>query len=514
METINNVGISLTTEQDPSSLLEIVLSASKKLINADGAMFYSADEDGFIRLSKAHFDSTGLTIDGEKDRRFSYRTGSSCLLASYAIAEGCTLSIENVYSEKIFDLWENMEFDRRTGYRTVSALCLPLTGPDKKVMGAIQLTNAFNLVSGDIIPFRESDIMIAETLASQAAIFLADRRSREDFRRLFDSLVEMIAEMIDTRTSYAGKHCRRVPALAIMIAEAVNRQDHGIFSDVFFDGNRMYAIRTAAMLHDCGKIVVPEHIELKSSKLETLFDRIDLVDSYFEIIKREMLMNAMGNSAASIPGFEQQDEFSGKSLQDTINQMEKDRAFVHECNSGRKILSDHEIGRLRAIAGKYRWRDSAGREIAVLPDDILKNLSIARGTINSEERGVINSHANATSTFLRRLHYPEVLKDVPKIAEVHHERINGRGYPRGLKGEEIPIEGRIIAIADVFEALLAQDRPYKDAFTLDQAVKTLKEMADSGHIDRDLFNLIIEEKIHEKYAGTFLYEKSTVGKVD
>jgi HD-GYP domain-containing protein (c-di-GMP phosphodiesterase class II) len=508
LETINNVGIALTTEQDASSLLDIVLSASKQLITADGAMFYSADEDGFIRLSKAHFDSIGMSINEDTDTRFNYRKGRACLLASYAISAGRTFAIENVHSERELDLWENIEFDRLTGYRTISAICVPLTGPDRKVMGAIQLTNAVDPASGEIIPFGKSDISIAETLASQAAIFLANRKSREDFRRLFDSLVEMIAEMIDTRTSYAGKHCRRVPALAMMIAEAVNRQDHGVFADVFFDDSRMYTIRTAAMLHDCGKIVVPEHIELKSSKLETVFDKIGLVDAYVEIIKRDILLNAMNSGAALTTVKADQDNRDITPLHDAIRQLEEDRVFLHECNTGRKRLSEHDIGRLRAIAGKYRWRDSSGKGIGLLTADMLKNLSIPVGTINSDERKIIASHASATSTFLRRLHYPEVLKDVPGIAEVHHERINGHGYPRGLRGEEIPIEGRIIAIADVFEALTAQDRPYKDGFSLDQAVETLKKMADEGHIDRDLYNLVIEEKIHEEYAAKFLYEKS------
>jgi HD-GYP domain-containing protein (c-di-GMP phosphodiesterase class II) len=368
---------------------------------------------------------------------------------------------------------------------------VPMRNHEHEAIGVLQLINARNPKTGEIAAFSDSDQRLAESLASQAAIALTNRMLINQLEQLFESFINLINSAIDEKSPYTGGHCQRVPQLTMMLAEAVNDTREGPLADFHMSEKDRYELKIAGLLHDCGKVTTPVHVVDKATKLETIYDRIHLIDTRFEILKRDLeLEHLRGN-------------LDPQKLRNRMRELDDDRRFLHACNIGSERMRDEDVQRVKRIAA-YRWRDMTGHEANFLSDDEVTNLTIRAGTLTDGERKVINHHIVATIKMLEALPWPKHLTKVPEYAGGHHERMDGKGYPKGLKREQMSVQARCMGIADIFEALTAKDRPYKKGKTLSESLEILGRMRLNNHVDPDLFDIFVRRKVYRRYAEMFL----------
>jgi HD-GYP domain-containing protein (c-di-GMP phosphodiesterase class II) len=371
---------------------------------------------------------------------------------------------------------------------------------EHETIGVLQLINAHDPRSGEIAAFSASDQRLAESLASQAAIALTNRMLINQLEQLFESFINLINSAIDEKSPYTGGHCQRVPQLTMMLAEAVNETREGPLSDFSMNEKDRYELKIAGLLHDCGKVTTPVHVVDKATKLETIYDRIHLIDTRFEVLRRDLELLFLKK------------EISEAQVRERVRQLDEDQKFLRACNIGGERMKDEDVARVQRI-GAYRWRDSAGHEADFLTADEVKNLTIRAGTLTDDERKVINHHIVATIKMLEALPWPKHLTKVPEYAGGHHERMDGKGYPKGLTREQMSVQARCMGIADIFEALTAKDRPYKKGKTLSESLEILGRMKQNGHVDPDLFDVFVGKKVYRRYAEMFL-DKEQIDEVD
>jgi HD-GYP domain-containing protein (c-di-GMP phosphodiesterase class II) len=426
------------------------------------------------------------------------------------------VNIADAYSEAGFDFSGTRNFDKKTGYRSKAFLTVPMSNHQSEIIGVLQLINSKDPASGEVGPFSHSDQRLAESLASQAAIALTNRQLINQLEKLFESFIALINTAIDEKSPYTGGHCQRVPTLTMMLAEAVNDTAEGPLRDFSMTETDRYELKIAGLLHDCGKVTTPVHVVDKATKLETICDRINLVDTRFEVLKRDLEIAALNQmlellrrgppDAAGLSKI-------GQGLQEALRQVERDREFLRRCNIGAESMPPDDQERVRKIGTGYKWIDSSGKTVDFLTEDETKNLTIARGTLTQEERATINHHIVATIKMLEALPWPKHLRNVPEYAGGHHERMDGKGYPRGLTREQMSVQARVMGIADIFEALTAKDRPYKRGKTLTESLNILGRFKLNGHIDPDLFDVFIRKKVYLRYAEQFL-DREQIDEVD
>jgi len=348
-----------------------------------------------------------------------------------------------------------------------------------------------------------------EALSSQAAVAITNKNLIKDLEVLFESFIKLIASAIDAKSPYTGGHCSRVPEITMMLAESVNEINDGPFAGIQFTDKEMYELKIAAWLHDCGKVATPEAVVDKGTKLETIYDRIHTVATRFEVLKRDEEIKYLKKQLKIQKDdslIENQKKEALKKARTLylkrIKQQEDDKSFIEESNVGGEFMSQDRKDRVNKIAS-YRWKDN-GSPKPFFSEDEVYNLCISRGTLTPEERKIINDHIVVTIDMLEQLPYPKHLRNVPEFAGGHHEKLDGTGYPKGLNHSEMSVQAKIMAIADIFEALTARDRPYKKGKTLSQAMRILGFMKNDAHIDTELFEVFVQEKIYLKYAEAFL----------
>ena len=514
IEKLNEIGIALSAEKNTPKLLEMILKGAKAILNADGGTIYLATEDKkHLQFEIIMNDSLGIMMGAKLGDPIPLDplplydqdgNPNNTMVAAHAALYKKTINIPDAYIAEGFDFSGTRAFDVKMGYRSRSFLTLPMLNHENELIGVLQLINAKDQCSNQIIEFSKISQRIAESLASQAAIALTNNKLVGQFRGLFESFINLMSEAIDKKSPYNGAHCRRVPTLTMMIADAACKADYGIFRDFNLDEEELYELKIAGLLHDCGKVTTPVHVIDKATKLETIFDRIHLVNTRFEILKRDAEVSFLHQKIAAIesgnlsiiPDLEE-------SLQQKIAQYSSDQDFLRICNIGGEFMRDEYKERLQQIA-KYRWIDPKGVETNFLTDDELYNLSVARGTLTAEERKIINDHIVVTIEMLQQLPYPRNLRRVPEYAGGHHERMDGKGYPKGLTRDQMSLPARMMGIADIFEALSAKDRPYKPGKTLTECLQILGKMKLDNHIDPDLFDLFVSEKVYMQYANEYL----------
>ena len=512
LEQLNAIGASLSAERDIDRLLEAILTAAKTITRADGGTLYRVTEERTLRFEIVRTSSlryylggtTGNPVPFYPIQLYKDDRPNQSMVAAYAALTGKTVNIADAYTADGFDFSGTRAFDTKTGYRSKSFLTVPMRNHDNETIGVLQLINAMEPSSGAIVPFSPSDQRLAESLASQAAIALTNRMLINQLEQLFESFINLINSAIDEKSPYTGGHCQRVPVLTMLLAEAVSETKDGPLRDFHMSEQDRYELKIAGLLHDCGKVTTPVHIVDKATKLESIFDRIQLIDTRFEVIKRDAELEALRkkhNFLEQKMRMEAAEE--DKRLRDRLRQLDDDRKFLHACNIGGERMRDEDVDRVRRI-GQYRWRDFAGHEAQFLSEDEVKNLTIRSGTLTEEERKVINHHIVATIRMLEALPWPKHLTKVPEYAGGHHERMDGKGYPKGLTREQMSVQARCMGIADIFEALTAKDRPYKKGKTLSESLEILGRMKLNNHVDPDLFDIFVRRKVYRRYAEMFL----------
>ena len=510
-EQLNTIGASLSSERNIDRLLENILLAAKAITHADGGTLYRMREDGrALRFAILRTDSLGIAFGGTTGQPISaqfqdlalYRedgSENSSMVAAYSAVHGATVNIADAYSEAGFDFSGTRRFDASTGYRSKSFLTVPMKNHEREIIGVLQLINAIDPATGAVREFSLADQHLAESLASQAAVALTNRLLLVQLEMLFESFISLINLAIDEKSPYTGGHCQRVPTLTMMLADAADSVRDGPLADFSLSEQDRYELKIAAMLHDCGKVTTPVHVVDKATKLEAIVDRIGLIDLRFELVRRDAEIARWravaegGDAAAAEQAF---CELSAR--------IDEDRAFLRRVNIGGEAMSPEEQARVREISKRYSWVNPAGERADFLSDNEIENLSIRAGTLTAEEREVINHHVVASIRMLESLPWPKHLRHVPEYAGGHHERVDGKGYPKGLRGDQMSVQARIMGIADIFEALTARDRPYKPAMSVDKAMRIMENMAATGHIDPALFEVFRREKVHERYAQQFL----------
>ncbi|MDH4417943.1 MAG: HD domain-containing phosphohydrolase [Acidovorax sp.] len=515
LEQLNGIGAALSRERDIDRLLENILEAAKTITGADGGTLYSVTEDqSALKFEILRTDSLGIRLGGTTGKPIDLpllplRTvdgaPNDSLVAAHAAIHDRTVNIADAYSSAGFDFSGTRAFDQRTGYRSQSFLTVPMKNHDRELIGVLQLINARDPDTGEVITFSQADQSLAESLASQAAIALTNRLLITQLERLFESFVNLINLAIDEKSPYTGGHCQRVPALTMMLAEAVDATREGPLAGFSMSDRDRYELKMAGLLHDCGKITTPVHVVDKATKLQTIYDRIGLVDTRFEVLKRDAELAVLRRQLALRPVVDARAEGQElQALQHEIHALEEDREFLRRSNTGTEAMRPEDQQRVRDIAAMRHWRNPQGVQTSFLSAEEVENLTIRAGTLNQSERDTINYHIVATIKMLETLPWPRHLKNVPEYAGGHHERMDGKGYPRGLTREQMSLQARMMGIADIFEALTAADRPYKSGMTLSQALAIMCKMRDNGHIDPDLFEVFVREGVYQRYGQAFL----------
>ena len=509
VEKLTSIGISLSKERNLDVLLEKILIGAKDITFADGGTLYLV-KDKQLEFEIIRTDSLGFAMGGTTQKAVTLppvvlfdEKGQPNLknISAYSAVTGTTVNVVNAYDAKGFDFEGVKEFDKRNNYRSESFLTVPMKNHENETIGVLQLINSIDQTTAKPKSFTSDEKKLAESLASQAAIAISNFQLINSLRHLLEKFIEIIANAIDDKSEYTGGHCRRVPAIARLMAEGINNTSSGPFKDTFFNEQDLYELHIAALLHDCGKITTPVHVVDKATKLETIFDRIALIESRIEILKKDKEIELLRRQIKN--GNSEQNAADKAEYENFVAELDDDLAFLNVCNKGSEFMADDKVVRIQKIA-KYSWQNSQGQTQTLLNDEELENLSIPKGTLTSEERTIVNHHIVMTQRMLGALPFPKHLKNVAEIAGNHHERMDGKGYPNGIMGAELSVGARLMCIADVFEALTAADRPYKKGMNLSTALRILGSMKEESHIDPDLFDVFITEKIYLQYAENFV----------
>jgi len=503
LELLLRVGVALSAETDTNRLLETILLEAKDLTRADGGTLYIRQDEDSLHFAIMRTDSLGIAIGGTTGRPATLppiplrdpETGAPNHrhIASYAALRKQSINIPNAYDTTRFDFSGTKAFDARSGYRSVSFLTIPMLDAEGRVVGVLQLINSRDPLTNEAVPFDDLDQQTVEVLASQAGVSLQNKLLRDAQRDLLESFIKMIASAIDAKSDYTGGHCERVPLIAEMLARAACDAKTGPFAEFSLSELEWYELHIAAWLHDCGKVVTPVHVMDKSKKLETIHDRIETVRARFEVMIRDARLAAYdrekaGADAATVAG----------ELEKELATLRDDLAFLEKTNFGGEFLPREGQERIKRIA--ERTLDMGGQRVPLLSAEEVQNLSISRGTLTEKERLIINAHMVHTVNILNALPFPPQLRRVPEYATGHHEKMDGTGYPRGVFAGDMSVPARIMAVADVYEALTAIDRPYKQPKKLSEVMFIMGKMKEQQHLDPEVFDLFITSGIYRQYA--------------
>ena len=514
VKRLQEIGLALSTEDDINVIFELIMDEAKNITNADGRTLYMISQDGktmkfeIMATESMNFSqggTTGVEITIPPMQLFNEdETPNHSSIVAYSANTGKIVNIKDAYKEKGFDFTGAKNFDKNTGYRTQSVLSVPLKNHENDIVGVMQLINAKDPKTDKTISFSDDMQNQVESLASQGAVALTNKRLVVELKNLFESFIQLIATAIDKKSPYTGGHCERVPEITMLLADAVEKTTEGKYADFTMTEDERYELYLAGWLHDCGKVATPPHVVDKGMKLETITDRIEVMDTRFEVLKRDAEISMLkkqislmekGSTNGAIKTLETE-------LETKTNQFSSDQTFIQKTNRGGEFMEEEDQKRVADI-GNYKWK-LEGEEINLFDEKDVRNLQIPKGTLLPEEREIINDHIVITIEMLEKLHKTKKLRKIPEFAGGHHEKLDGTGYPKGLKDEEMSVQAKMMAIADIYEALTAADRPYKDGKKLSQAMRIMGYMKKDYEIDQDLFEIFVKEGVYKKYANKYL----------
>jgi len=523
IKRLNAIGLALSTENDTNKIFEMILEEARHITNADGRTLYMIDENGNLKFEimitdslKIHNGGTSgneippfikpiplIKDDGEENHSH---------ISAHVALTGKICNIKDAYDEEGFDFSGTKAFDKNTGFRTKSVLNVPLKNHEDDIIGVVQLINARDIKTKETILFSKEMENQIISLASQGAVALTNQRLVKELKLLFEAFIKLIATAIDKKSEYTGGHCERVPEITMMLADAVAKTKVGTYKDFSMNEDERYELYLAGWLHDCGKVATPVHVVDKATKLETIYDRVENVQTRFEVIKRDAEIEFLKGKIDLIEKGNLQEliELETK-YKDKLAQYEDDLKFVEKSNVGGEFMEQDSQDRIKNI-GKYKW-NFKGQYEPFLSELEIRNLTIPKGTLLPEERKIINDHIVITIDMLEQLPYPKKLRNVPEFAGAHHETLDGKGYPKGLTGDQMSVQAKMMAIADIYEALTASDRPYNKPKKLSHAMRIMGYMKNDYHIDEELFEIFVKEGVYKQYAEKYL-GKNQLDKVD
>ena len=536
---------SLASEQNLDALLDRISRETMLISQADGVLVYLVDDD-------ERFLEAGTLYDSNRGKLPVAALPRLPMEASEGLAAALGKQGSSVLKLSAAAAGELDSLPEQFGESTLTLIALPLRNRQEELIGVLSLLYRVDGDTADAAR-QSGHVAFVEALSGFAAVSLESRQLMMMQQALLDAFIKLIAGAIDAKSPYTGGHCTRVPALTRMLAQAACDSNAAPFSEFDLDEKQWEAVDIASWLHDCGKVTTPEYVVDKATKLETIYDRIHEIRTRFEVLKRDAQIRYHEQLAAGV------DQQALKSeLEGTLQQLDDDFAFVAECNQGGEFMAPEKHERLQQIAMTtwmrtlddrlgvsweelQRLQRSDARSLPAeerllddkeehlierapidhMPEDNpwgfrmevpeykynrgeLYNLGVSRGTLTNEERYKINDHIMQTIMMLEKLPYPRHLRDVPMIAGCHHETMDGKGYPKRLSRDDMPLTARMMAIADIFEALTASDRPYKKAKTLSEAIRIMGFMKKDKHIDPALFELFLTSGIHLDYGRQFL----------
>ena len=560
LERMISLGIAMSGERNLERLLETIMVGAKEIAGAEGSTLFLRTGRETLRFMIVHNDILNLRLNGGDQEAgladvplfLEGGTPNRNNVVSVAVHEKRTIAIDDLDEDKSFDFTGPRTFDTHFGYHTRSILTIPLIPRGGKVVGALQLVNA-RTPEGTPVSFSSEACALSEALAAQVAVALDNHNLLDALDGMVNGMTRMVAHAVDAKSPYTGAHCTRVPELALMLAEAASNMTSGPFADFAFTSSEQWReFRIGAWLHDCGKVTTPEYVIDKATKLETVTNRIHEIRTRFEVLLRDAEIERLARILAGGDSTEADSEFARRR-----KRLDDDFSFVAACNVGSEWMADKDIERLKRIAVTTWTRNFSDRlglsegeriRLAGIPESVLPteehlladrpehvvsrpkadpladpayafnlkapenlfnhgevyNLSIRHGTLTEEERVIVKQHIVQTIVMLDTLKLPDYLQRIPEYAGTHHETLTGSGYPRGLTEKDLSIPARIMAVADIFEALTASERPYKRAKPLSEAVAILADFARRRAIDPDVFRLFLESGVYRRYAQRFL----------
>lgn len=506
---LTEVGIALSAELNLAVLLEKALHHARELTQADAGTIYLL-HDGRLHFRIVQNETLGVFLGGAAGGaiRFAPVDLSPSNVSAQAALQGRTIRIDDVYESREYDFSGPRRYDAQTGYRSKSMLVVPMRNHEREIIGVLQLINHLDSQTRAVAPFPEFTVSLAESLASQAAVAITNASLIEETRDLFESLIRVLATAIDQKSPYTGNHVQRVAEFNLVLARAINAKREGKFADVKFSEKQLEEIRLSGWLHDVGKVVTPAWIMDKATKLEALLDRIVLIETRFGLIRRTFEVEtlrrqlAMAREGAAPEAI----DAAGAELAERCRVLAEEYEFLARSNQPGEFMEPAKVERVRQIAAKTYELD--GQTLPYLTEDEVHNLSVARGSLTDEQMQIMRDHVAVTRRMLAEVPFKHHLSHVPLYASQHHEKLNGKGYPDGLKAEQLAMQARILAVADIYEALSARDRPYKQPMPEEKVLGILSKAAEFGEIDADVLRLLTEDGVHRQFEEEYAKAKT------
>jgi HD-GYP domain-containing protein (c-di-GMP phosphodiesterase class II) len=498
---LNRIGVALSAEKDIDRLQSFILTTMRQLTHADGAsLWLRMDDEGAPKLFLA--SSQNHSIDKDTSSAFKVPVDEKTVVG-YTVSTGKSQLYDDAYHPPPGKPMGGKSFDAQFGYRTKSMLTVPMRDYNNDVVGAVQLINAKrdfetrltnDNVATEVTSFRTEDVEMIESIASQAAVALDNKTLIDSIQALFDGFVQASVTAIEQRDPSTAGHSGRVESLTTRLARAVTEIATGSYRDVRLSEDQFKELRYACLLHDFGKVGVREHILIKAKKLVP--GQLEVIQARFEFIERSVQVKyateklealRAGKNGSALEDIERR-------LQEELAQLEAWAQSVVSANEP-TVLPEDKASMIEFLS-KQTYTDIGGRPHPMLEPQEFRFLSIRKGTLDPQERLEMESHVTHSFHFLTKIPWTPIMKGIPDIAYGHHEKLDGSGYPRGLKGEQIPLQARMMTISDIFDALTAQDRPYKRAVPPTTALDILYAEAREGKLDTDLLDIFVAHKIY------------------
>ncbi|MGH7596081.1 MAG: HD domain-containing phosphohydrolase [bacterium] len=498
---LNQIGIALSSEHNLNKLLELIVKEARSFTEADGGSLYIKEGDklNFLVAQTASLESR---TNAKQSFKSFYVPLTKASISGFVAITGETLNIPDVYHiPPTVEYRFNKDFDNKMEYRSKSMLTVPMRDHQDEIIGVLQLVNSMDQ-AGKVTPFKQEYELLILSLASQAAVAIRNAKLIEEIKDLFRSLVRYSVKAIDSRSKHTAGHSSRVAKYAKRFAEAINDELDGRLGKFKFTPEQIEELYMCGLLHDIGKIGVKEAVLEKTTKLNDA--QIDAIASRFEAIKTGFVIRAL-QQKIELSGSKRDENARLQEIearvQEEIKALDADLEFLRRINIPEEYLSPEGLQRLRQIAERTYY-DIGGEMRYFLTGHEYESLAVTRGNLTAAEYKEIQRHVEHSLAILGKIPFTKDLENIPKYAAAHHEYLNGSGYPKGLKGDEIPLQSRILCISDIYDALTAPDRPYKKAMPLERTIKILQEEAERGKLDNDLVELFVRRKLFESPRKT------------